>query len=438
VIDVFFAPKSIAVFGASREEGKPGRVVFDNLVNGGFKGQVYPVNPKATEIGGCRVYSLKELPKVDLGIFVIPAPFVPGAIREAAGKIKAALVISGGFGESGNTELDKELGKVVNETGLRIFGPNCLGIINTAVNMNATFLPEARAGMPKPGRVSILSQSGATVSAMVDKANALGIGMSKIASYGNQLDVSDWEILDYLQRDPETDVIGFYVEGLRDGKKILEVAKTSKKPVIVLKAGRTGKGIIAAKSHTGALAGNYEVFRGVSRQVGWKLAEGFDEFLLLLKARSMWSKKVNSAGIVTCGGGFGVMVADSLEATGLDVPQVPENVKSELSAKFPKRVSVSNPIDLTGDATKEMFELAIGSLLGLEEIDAVVVVVLAQLPGIDESIVPVIKKFSDGEKPVIVVSPGGEFADSLNYKMKGLLRVGSPYFAAKVLSALKP
>jgi acyl-CoA synthetase (NDP forming) len=146
---------------------------------------------------------------------------------------------------------------------------------------------------------------------------------------------------------------------------------------------------------------------------------------------------VNSAGIVTCGGGFGVMVADSLEALGIDVPQIPENVKSELSSKFPKRVSVSNPIDLTGDATKEMFELAIDSLLGLDGIDAVVVVVLAQLPAIDESLVPVLKKFSKGEKPVVVVSPGGEFADSLNHRMKGLLRVGSPYFAAKVLSVLK-
>ncbi|MBR9680951.1 MAG: CoA-binding protein [Candidatus Altiarchaeota archaeon] len=435
-LDTFFNPNSIAVFGASRSIDKPGRVVLQNLIKGNFGGDVYPVNPNAKEIGGLKVYDPKNFPKSDLGIFIIPAKFVPETIEIAADKLKAALVISGGFGESGNVSLDEELLKISKKNDLPIWGPNCLGLMNTHHNLNLTFLPTSRLPMPPKGKVSVLSQSGATVASVLDWAGTINLGISKVASYGNQLNVYDYEILDYFLKDKETDVIGFYVEGLKDGKKLIEVAKQSDKPVIVLKAGKTTSGIRAAKSHTGALAGNFEVFKGVSRQMRWGMARGPEEFLLALKARSRWQKRVSKIGVVTCGGGFGVMVSDSVEELGMTLSKLSKETTKHLMTSFPKRVSVKNPIDLTGDATPEMFGVAIDSLIKDESVDAVVVVLLMQLPKLNSEIVDILQNFSSKDKPIVVVSPPGEYASGINKLIKDLPVVSSPEKAAGVLCVI--
>jgi len=433
---VFFKPKSVAVFGASRTLEKPGRVLLRNLIYGGFGGRVYPVNPNAEEIDCLKCYSPEDVPKADLGVFVIPAPAVPGTLEQVADRLKAALVVSGGFGESGRSELDEALLKVSSEHGIRLWGPNCLGVMNTHASFNATFLPLSRLPIPPRGKVSILSQSGATVASVLDWASTINLGVAKVASYGNQLDVSDYEILDYFLRDKETEVIGFYVEGLKDGRRLLEVAREGGKPVIVLKAGKTTAGVRAARSHTGALAGDYQVFQGISRQLDWGMARDPEEFLLSLKARSMWKRDVHSVAVVTCGGGFGVMASDAIEAKGMVMAELSGATKKELAKKFPKRVSVENPVDLTGDATPEMFATALQVLSRDKGVDAIVAIFLMQLPRLNSGIVDILRGFSKGDKPIVVVSPPGAYASGINSLVEELPLVSSPEKAAGVLSVL--
>ncbi len=437
MLKVFFNPKSVAVFGVSRKLEKPGRTVFENLMNSDFPGKIYGVNPNAKEINGHKIFSLKNLPEVDLGIFVIPAEAVVKTLKEVAHKLKGAVILSGGFGESNREDLDNELKKISDKFGIEIWGPNCLGVLNTKNDLNATFLPLSRVRMPPKGRVSILSQSGATVASILDWAGNIGLGISKIASYGNQLLISDYEILDYFMNDPETEVIGFYVEGLKDGRKLIEVAKRGKKPVIVFKAGITTQGIKAAKSHTGAMAGNFKVFKGVVKQLEWEIVTNMEDFLQVLKLRSIWKTKVKKAGIVTCGGGFGVMASDTLEKYGIELSTLSDNLQKNLISKFPKRVSVSNPIDLTGDATPEMFDEAISALMKESEVDAIIIILLLQLPKLTEGIVKVIDKFKKGKKPIIVVSPPGFYASKVNEQIKGVPIVASPNRASKILSVIK-
>lgn len=435
-LDRFFKPKSVAVFGASRTLEKPGRVMLRNLLYGGFQGKVYPVNPNVDELDNLKVYSAGDFPAADLGIFVVPAPIVPKVLDQAGDRLKAALVVSGGFGEAGQKELDEALMKAAKKHDIRIWGPNCLGVMNTHARVNATFLPLSRLPIPPEGNVSILSQSGATVASVLDWASTINLGVSKVASYGNQLDVSDWEILDYFLHDSETDVIGFYVEGLKDGQQLLEVAREGGKPVIVLKAGKTTAGVKAAKSHTGALAGDYQVFHGVSRQMDWGMARDPEEFLLSLKARSRWKRDVQNVAVVTCGGGFGVMASDALESKGLKLAELHETKKC-LAGKFPRRVCLDNPVDLTGDATPEMFAWALDALSDDPAVDAIVVILLMQLPRLTSKIVDVLRGFAQGKKPIVVVSPPGTYASGINSLMEDLPLVSSPEKAAGVLSVLR-
>ncbi len=431
-MDVFFRPRSVAVFGASRSLDKPGRVILRNLVNN-FRGRIYPVNPHADELDGLKCYSPADVPKAELGVFAIPAPAVVKTLEEVGDRLKGALIVAGGFGESGRTELDRRLLETGEKHGLRIWGPNCLGTLDAHSGLNTLFLPLSRLPFPERGNVSILSQSGATVAAVLDWASTVGLGVSKVASYGNQLDVSDYEILEYFQKDPETDVIGFYVEGLKDGRKLLNME--GDKPVVVLKAGRTGSGVKAARSHTGALAGNYEVFRGVARQLGWHLAPGPEEFLMALKARSLWRRKVHRVGIVTCGGGFGVMASDAVEKCGMELAKLSEESLSVMKDAFPERVSLANPVDLTGDATPEMFAVAIEQMLSDRGVDAVIAIILLQLPKLHAEIIDVLNGFRGRGKPVVVVSPPGAYASGVN-ELVELPLVSSPEKAARVLAVL--
>jgi len=434
MLDKFFNPKTVAVFGASRSLEKPGRVVLRNLVYGGFEGKVYPVNPNSDEIDHLKCYSASDVPKSDLGIFVIPAPLVPKALEESRDRLKAALVMSGGFGEVGRIDLDEQLLKAAD--GLPVFGPNCLGVLNTHNSFGATFLPRSRLPLPPVGNVSILSQSGATVASVLDWAGTMKLGISKVASYGNQLDVSDYEILDYFMNDDKTDVIGFYVEGLKDGRKLIDVARKGEKSVIVLKAGRTEAGIEAAKSHTGALAGSYKVFKGVIHQLGWGIARDPEEFLLALKARSIWKKNVSSVGIVTCGGGFGVMASDAVEQLGMNLANLSNETKKEMKKEFPPRVSVNNPVDLTGDATPKMFDTAINALMKDGSVDGLIIIILMQLPKLNAGIIEVLKSAANETTPLVVVSPPGAYASGINSLLRDIPLVSSPEKAAGVLAVL--
>jgi acetate---CoA ligase (ADP-forming) len=272
-IDGFFNPKSIAVIGvSSMDEEGPGRILFKNLL-AGFGGKVFPINPKADKIDGVECYpDVSRVPEeIDLAIIATPAAVVPTVMESCARKgIGNVVIISGGFSETGHPELEKEIMRIAKGAGMRIIGPNCLGIYDAHSKINAFFLPNYRIRAPKAGNVAFLSQSGAVAGGGLDWAAAENLGISKIISYGNRIDVDECDMLDYLEKDPDTKVIMLYVEGLTDGKRFMETAKrvARKKPIVAFKVGNSEKGAGAVKSHTGSLAGDAKVYAGAFRQAG--------------------------------------------------------------------------------------------------------------------------------------------------------------------------
>ncbi len=433
-LDVFFRPRSIAVFGVSRSPDKPGRVIYENLIKGGFKGQVYPVNPNIDEIEGRKIYTPETLPKIDLGIFVIPATLVPDALRQVAGKLKGALILSGGFGEVGRKDLDLQIMETANDFGIRVWGPNCLGLMNPSVNLNATFLPTERVDMPKPGKIALLSQSGATIASLIDWSNKMKIGFSKIASYGNQLDVNETEILQYFMKDRKTKAIGFYLEGLKNGKEFFKKVKV-KKPIIALKSGKTEKGVRAAKSHTGAMAGSYKIYQGVFTQKNISMVNDVDTLLGALKLLDTSEPKGQRVAIVTCGGGYGVMASDALEENGLKLADLSKNTVKTLKKHYSEHVVVGNPLDLTGSATPDDFEFALKHVSKDKAVDALIAIFLFQLPKLNETIV---NKIKVSGKPLIIVSPPGKFATKVNdLLIEKFDVVETPEKAAEILSVTR-
>ncbi|MBR9681703.1 MAG: CoA-binding protein [Candidatus Altiarchaeota archaeon] len=409
-LDIFFKPKSIAVFGVSRNLEKPGRVLYENLIKCGFRGEVYPLNPNLQELDGKKVVSPEELPKVDLGIFVIPAPIVPESLRQVASKLKGALVIAGGFGEVGRKDLDQQLLEITEEFKIRLWGPNCVGLINPYLNLNATFFPTERIDMPTPGKIALLSQSGATIASLIDWSNKMKIGFSKIASYGNQLDVNETEILQYFMKDKKTKALGFYLEGLKDGKEFLRKVKITK-PVIALKAGKTEKGILAAKSHTGAMAGSYKIYEGVFSQMGISMSRDIESLLDSLKLLDSSKPKGKRVAVITCGGGYGVMASDALEASGLELSNLSKKTLTALKKHYSERVVIGNPIDLTGSATPDDFGFAFRQISKDKSVDAILTIFLFQLPTLNESVV---NELPHTDKPMVIVSPPGKFASKVN------------------------
>ncbi|RLG38096.1 MAG: acetyl CoA synthetase, partial [Thermoproteota archaeon] len=280
-LDALFRPSSIAVIGASRTPGKIGHEILKNLVEYGYQGRIYPVNPKADEILGLRCYhSVSEIPgTVDLGVVSIPAKYVLDAIDELGEKgTRAVAVISSGFSEVGERELEEELVRRAHDRGMRVLGPNIFGVVYTPARMNATFGPTK----VLPGSIAFITQSGALGIALMGWTITEKIGLSAVVSVGNKSDIEDSDLLLWLSEDEDTDVILVYMEGVKEGRRFMEVARrvTPKKPVIVLKAGRSARGSMAASSHTGSLAGMDAVYESVFRQTGvlraYSVEQAFD------------------------------------------------------------------------------------------------------------------------------------------------------------------
>jgi len=307
MLERFFTPRSVAVVGASRTPGKVGHDVAQNLLKGGFEGPLYPVNPKADEVLGLRCYP--DLPSIgepiDLAVVAIPAQGVPAVIEQCAeAGVEAVVVISAGFKESGpeGAELEKELVRRCREHGIRCIGPNCLGVISPPSGLNASF----SATMPPSGNIAFFSQSGALGTAVLDVFAGEGIGISRFVSYGNKADVDESDLIEALGEDERTDVILGYVESIDDGAKFMRVARrvTKKKPVLILKSGRTAAGARAASSHTGSLAGSDAAYEAAFKQCGVIRARSVTEFFDYVLAFSS-QKPPRGAGvaIVTNAGG---------------------------------------------------------------------------------------------------------------------------------------
>ncbi|HBG46993.1 MAG TPA: CoA-binding protein [Deltaproteobacteria bacterium] len=417
-ISFFFSPGSVAVVGASDEPGKISNIIISSLLRSGFAGRIYPVNPKHSSVHGMKCLpALEDADEViDVAVFAIPAGAVPAALRGAEGKIRGAIIVSGGFSETGEDgkALEREVSEAARALRIRVIGPNCMGIFDTVSRVDTFFIPEDRVKRPPPGGLSILSQSGSFAATAMDELAADGIGVARVVSYGNKSDVNESDCLDFLAGDPATKAVAVYVESIDDGRRFVEAASrcSSIKPVMAVKVGKAGAGATAARSHTGAIAGRYEIYRAAFRKAGVIELNGYEEFLAACKAFGLQGRaKGNRVIIITDGGGVGVGIADACQAIGLDAAPLPEELRAELKAVFPPYFSISNPLDLTGSATDESYALALSRTMAGEHYDIAIVAALWGPPALTEALPGMLaQKPGFTEKPIIVCSPGGEYA----------------------------
>ena len=380
------SPRSVAVIGASRQRGTVGGELFHNLLAGEFNGPVYPVNPSASVVQSVVAYrSVLDVPgPVDLAVVATPAAAVVGVARECAAKgVRALVVISAGFAETGPEGLERQraLLRTCREAGMRLIGPNCLGVINTdpRVRLHATFGPVA----PTRGRVGFLSQSGALGLAIIELANTLGLGLSSFVSVGNKADISGNDLLAYWAEDPGTDLILLYLESFGNPRRFARLARqvARRKPIVAVKSGRSVAGARATSSHTGALLAAADVtVDALFQQAGVirtdTLAELFDVATLLANQPVPAGRRV---GIVTNAGGPGILCADACEASGLTVPALSEGLRAELASFLPAEAALGNPVDLLASAPAEHYRQAVERIARSGEVDALVAIFIPPL-----------------------------------------------------------
>jgi len=376
----------VAVIGASRERGTVGGALFHNLLAAGFNGPVYPVNPAAGVVQSVLAYpSVGDVPgPVDLAVVAVPAAAVVAAARDCAAKrVRALVVVSAGFAETGpaGAKRQRELLGVCRQAGMRLVGPNCLGVINTApdVCLDAIFGPKA----PTPGRVGFLSQSGALGLAVIDYANAFGLGLSSFVSVGDKADISGNDLLAWWEQDPGTEVVLLYLESFGNPRRFARVARrlARSKPIVAVKAGRSVAGARATASHTGALLAASDVtVEALFRQAGVirtdTLQELFDVAKLLANQPLPAGRRV---GIVTNAGGPGILCADACEAGGLEVVSLSAGLRQRLAAFLPATAATANPVDLRASAPAEHYRQAVELVATSGEVDAVIAIFIQPL-----------------------------------------------------------
>jgi acyl-CoA synthetase (NDP forming) len=327
-VENFFNPHSVAIF-ASMKEGKTGYEIVKNMVEGGFKGNVYPVSQSGGQIFGVSINKDFKNLEIDLAIIAIPGQFIPLLLEDLGSKgVKSAVIISAGFSEAGNIKEEKEIKKIAKKHQMRIIGPNCAGIMNTECNLFAMMAEE------------------------------LGFGFSKFVSYGNRCDVDEVDLIKYLEDDPQTKVIAIYIEGLAEGRRFLAQAKKTvlKKPIIAIKAGKSKAGMRATSSHTGSLAGEDKIYDAAFKQAGILRVEGVEEMFDLCRGLLHYPKiKGNKIGVITNSGGPAVLTTDKLEELGLEVSEPSESLKNKLKEILPPHVSLGNPFDLLAYGGAENF-----------------------------------------------------------------------------------
>jgi len=440
-LDSVFKPKSVAIVGASTTSNKIGNVLMKNFLDARFKGEIYPVNPKHDEVMGKRCYAkASDIPKrVDLVIIATPAETVPDIMADCAKKkVGGIIILSGGFEEVGRNDLAQKIRDTCEKNDIPLVGPNCLGIYDPYTKVDSIFLPMYKLERPKAGGIAFVTQSGAVGSAVMDLAAYYGLGISKFISYGNSTVLNESDYLEYLAQDAETDAIILYIEGAKDGRKLLEAMKKTNriKPIIALKAGKGLGGQAAARSHTGNIAGSYMAYQAAFKQAKVTEAEGISELFDFVKIYNQPIPKGNRIGIITNGGGMGVLAADYIEDSDLELAKFsPETVKS-LAKIIPSYGTVANPLDLVADAGVDGYTKSIDAMMSDPGIDALVIVVLLQTPPIDERVIHVLATAADSRrKPFVTISVGGAYTEAYRKIMesKGIPSYDSPRAAVKAL-----
>ncbi|MBS7648449.1 MAG: acetate--CoA ligase [Candidatus Bathyarchaeia archaeon] len=440
-LEAFFSPKAIAVIGASRESWKVGHKVFRNLVDSGFTGELYPVNPNADEILGFKCHkSVRDISgDVDLAIIVVPAKIVPSVVEECGIKgVKGIVVISAGFGETGRegVQLEQEVVNICRKYGMRMQGPNCLGLISVQSHVNASFAP----AMPLPGNIAFISQSGAIGSTILNWAVRNEIGFTKFISLGNEADLNAADFLEALGEDEDTKVIGLYIEGVKEGERFIEVARkvTRKKPIIAIKAGTTDAGVRAVSSHTGSLAGSDTAFSAAFKKAGIIRVDTLEDlFNLVLALGSQPIPKGNRVLIVTNGGGPGILAADACEKMDLELPLLEYEVREELRKLMPPHASLNNPLDVLGDADENRYRIALEAGLRSSNIDGIIVILTPQAVTPCDKIAETVAEIGRvSDKPIIASFMGLEDSSlAIRTLKKG--RVPNYAFPESAVFALK-
>ena len=464
-MNLFFDPKSVAVVGASRKIMKAGHVIFQNFVDnkrrGLFKGELYPVNPHEQFILGFKCYpSLVDIKEgVELVVIVVPAEAVPKVMKEAVLKgAKVAVIISGGFSEVGNQKLEEEVLLIAKKAGMRVLGPNCLGVYDSETGVDMLFLPETKVlstgdemvATPRPmtGHIAIVTQSGAFGVSALDYLAGRQLGVSKFVSFGNKCDVDESEMLHYLLYDEKTRVILFYAEGIDDGRKFMMVAKevTKKKPIAALKTGKTRAGARAAMSHTGAIAGSDEIYDNVFEQIGVIRVKDMEEFFDVGKALVFQPPaKGKNVAVITDAGGPGVMAVDESVSKGLTVKSFSDETvqkfeKLKKENRIPSFATNLNPVDLTGSVTSEMFELSTRIVFDDPNVYGIILLGMHHTPSLQEDFIDRVANLSKNYTKPIVACAIGETEMALYIRSRfdklGVPSYSSPEDAARAMAAL--
>jgi acyl-CoA synthetase (NDP forming) len=464
-LDAFFNPCSAAIIGATKKIDKAGHVILKNFaankMRGIFKGEVYPVNPNEESILGFKCYpSITEIPgELELIVIVVPAKIVPTIMNDAVTKmVKTAIIISSGFREIGNNELEEQVATTAKKAGIRVLGPNCLGVYYSKTGVDTLFLPETKIlttgdeiiATPRPmfGDIAVVTQSGAFGVAALDYLAGRQIGVSKFVSFGNKCDVTEAEMLHYLLYDKETKAILLYVEDIRYGREFLRIAKkvTVKKPIVALKAGRSVAGARAAASHTGAIAGSDKIYDAAFEQSGVIRAKDMEEFFDMGKALAMQPPALGeNIGVLTDAGGPGIMAVDECELKGLTVECFSEETlqkfqKLKDQGTLPKFAATSNPVDLTGSVTDNMFEIAADIMFQDPEVYGIILLGLHHLPSLKEEYIDRVAKIADKYSKPIVMCDIGETEMALYTRFRfdklGIPSYPSPEDAARAMKAL--
>jgi acetyltransferase len=443
-LEKLFNPSTIAVIGASRTPGKVGYAILSNIISSGFKGEVYPVNPNATEILGLKCYPrISDVPSdVDLAIISIPAQMVVDVAEECGKKgVKYLVVISAGFKETGPEGLVREvrLQTVCRRYGIRILGPNCLGFIDTYTPLNASFA----ATQPLKGPIAFVSQSGALATSILNWSKSVGVGFSRFVTLGNRADIDESDIIESLGMDPNTKVILLYLESVSNGDKFRMIARTvsSAKPVIAVKAGASHHGAVAASLHTGSIAGSDSTYEAVFKQCGIVRARSLEELFNAARvfASQPIPKSYNTI-IVTNAGGPGILATDACERYGVELKPIPIELARDLRAKLPPAASLHNPIDILGDADAERYHTTLETILTRGDVDALIVILTPQAMSQPRETAEVLAELKSRypDKVILASFIGGEEMSEAKaiLRRSGIVDFDFPDDAASALSLL--
>ncbi len=450
MFDDLFSPASIAIIGASMDENKIGNVILRNLISSGFSGKVYPVNPSYSEIMDLKCYpSVKDIgDPTSIAVIVLPAHVVPQTVEDCiSAGVKFLIIISGGFAETGleGKKLSDRILSLIRNSGTRLIGPNTVGLYLPYSNINTTLTSYSRVSFPPPGNIGFISQSGALGLLTMDAISEYGIGISAFINLGNRLDVDETEFLDFFESDSRTGSVAIYMESVADGRSFYERIRrfNSRKPLVILKAGRTEQSAMAASLHTGAMASNDSIFNGMLSQAG--SVRAYDETELIDYARVLaYSKQMtgNRIAVLTTAGGVGVIstdyISDSRSIKPLQMARLSENTKDQIRKVIVPYGSAQNPIDLTADGSVNDYDRVLEILMRDDDVDAVLVYALSQTPKMDIGVVDVVEKHVKAGKPIVVGVLGYKIAKQLlvEFERRKIPAYPSVHRSVKSLGAL--